>query len=832
MIQISRVVPITLVNKIAIICCWGTIITSIFAGQTNVSIEDTDDTLVFDDQDDGDRHDEPRRITDIVVLGNKTCSPDVIFRTIPYKIGEAFNPLKTQQLINTLYNTINRFSNIIVRGKNVGRDGIILYIIVEEKPILKSVIIQGCNVVTEKEIRQKVTLDMPCIEEAELKIIGTRIKKLYTERGYCGARIDSEIQYDNDGQATVILTINESTKSMVKRICFNGNTCMSDKQLRAALLTQEDWLFGFLGRAGTFIPERLEADKRMIEQLYLNTGYPNARVIDIKQEIDPCGTNMTLTFEIEEGDLYRFGTINTTGTDECPEDYIVNRLPVRSGALYSRKSITEAMRALESFWGDKGYIFARIDPSIQTNEDEKTVDIIFNTNLGEKITLHKIIIKGNRKIREKVIRRRILLREGSLITATLMELSKNSVESLGYFDQRDGVTWKIKRIDATNANLELILKEVKTGTIGYQMGFGGAGQTNNSPSTGFNVRFNFSDRNLLGQGIDFNLEGTWSKQEQSLTFHMAQPWLFDKPLYGAIDAQYRMPSYDILRHIDIPAVNQHIANVGASIGGITRSTNYVFNDINILATTGLENIGYGRKPIATNLPDVAIPQYQYILNREFCSGTYGWVGGSLQQDTRNNPIHTSRGYRYVIASRIGLPAHNGGAERIGFYKFSLEGTWYTPIINEYDLVFRMRAFAGLVRPLAHYNAPFSELFNLGGPASVRGFLFGDIGPKFQGSPIGASKAFYWNFELQFPITADMSMKGAFFYDGGTGFDNPYVAINQAPYVQGNSFDYRHAVGFSLRVLNPAPVRIDWGFKLDPRTGESSSEIHFASAFDW
>ena len=83
----------------------------------------------------------------------------------------------------------------------------------------------------------------------------------------------------------------------------------------------------------------------------------------------------------------------------------------------------------------------------------------------------------------------------------------------------------------------------------------------------------------------------------------------------------------------------------------------------------------------------------------------------------------------------------------------------------------------------HY-IPYRELFNIGGPASVRGFLFGQIGPQFTvngvGDPIGGKKAFYWNAELLFPITPDFNMKGVFFYDGGAGWDNPYVAIYPKP----------------------------------------------------
>ena len=98
--------------------------------------------------------------------------------------------------------------------------------------------------------------------------------------------------------------------------------------------------------------------------------------------------------------------------------------------------------------------------------------------------------------------------------------------------------------------------------------------------------------------------------------------------------------------------------------------------------------------------------------------------------------------------------------------------------------------------------------------------------------IGGKKAFFVNVELLFPIRPDFSMKGAIFYDGGTGWDNPYVRSSDSNLILSNSFDYRHAIGFGIRVYQPMPVKVDWAFKIDPRTGESGHEVHFGSSYDW
>jgi outer membrane protein insertion porin family len=82
----------------------------------------------------------------------------------------------------------------------------------------------------------------------------------------------------------------------------------------------------------------------------------------------------------------------------------------------------------------------------------------------------------------------------------------------------------------------------------------------------------------------------------------------------------------------------------------------------------------------------------------------------------------------------------------------------------------------------------------------------------------------------------MTMKGVMFYDGGAGWDNPYVPLAIPPtlagFIQNNNFDYRHSIGIGIRLLQPMPIRIDWGFKIDPRPGESSYEVHFSTTYDW
>lgn len=794
-------------------------------------VSDADDDSIDDSSGSGAPTGERDRIiTDIVITGNTITPTEAILSYVPYRIGEIFDAQKSKTLIRNVYYNLPRFSTITVKGKPIGSDTIEIHVELVEKPVLKGVILEACGSVTDAEIRKKVNFDVPAIEDAELPIYAQRIKKVYLDRGYCEVTVESRMQLDNDGKALITFTINEGARSAIRRILFKGNESVSDKKLRSIIFTQEDWLLGFLSKAGIYHPDRIEADKHMIEQHYQNNGFLHAKVVAVDQYMDPVCKDMDLTFVIEEGPKYCIGKVSAPGNDILSEDLLLGMLPVRSGQPYSRQNISDSMKQLEAIWGSRGNIFARVEPSIQPNDDEKTVDVTLYSDVGEQIYLNRVTIRGNRKTRDKVIRRKILLREGELLTNDLMDFSRNSVQALGFFDQREGVNWKTNRLTQDTVDLDLVLKEAKTGNFNLQLGYGGSFTGNTSPDAGVNAKVLFSDRNWMGYGLDLSSESSWSKKEVTFSLHAGQPWLFDRPIYGGLDVQHRRPAYDMFRNIKEPAINERTTTGSVTTGVIVRSSNQLFNGMQALGSIGIDHIAYQERPTAAGLTPEAQILYQQILNSEFKPGAFAWIGGSLEHDVRNHPVHTSQGHKWRLAGRLGIP--HGSRDNIGYAKFTADASWFTPLINEYDLVFRMRFFAGAVMPLLGHVVPYTELFNIGGPASVRGFLFGTISPRFEGDPIGGGKAMYCNFELLFPIMSDMSMKGAFFYDGGTGFANPHINPFNKRFATDNNFDYRHSVGFSIRVQNPMPIRVDWGFKIDPRKGEPSNEVHFGMNYDW
>ncbi len=776
-----------------------------------------------------------RTINKIVISGNKFVDTDAIASRIPYKVGEIFNPLKSKSLIKNVYFGLQRFRTISIRAKNVGLNKVNLYITVQEKKLLADIQFQGNKHISSKDLKTKTGLDtIAAVDAEELKRFAQGIKKLYQDKGFHHIDVTTELQ-EKDSKAIALFTIKEHAKSIVKQVRFTGNKYISSKELRSNIFTREDWLLSFLDKAGTYHPDRIEGDKYLIEQYYQNHGFLNAKVVDTDIKIDQKRGTLSITFEIQEGDQYVINEVKTPGNDILSQEYLLSQIPVRPGQLYSKEVIMDSIKRLEWVWGEQGYLFSHIEPSIQPDDDAKTVSLAFYTELGSKVRLHKVTIKGNKKTRDKIIRRKLMLDEGDLLTNYKMEHTKDIISGLGYFEQQDGVNWKVTRLAEDLADLDLLIKEAKTGHFHLKLGFGGAGMDPRSPSSGISIGGEVADVNLFGSGVAVNLQGTWAKDEQNIMFHVADPWMFDKPILGAFDAYHRRPSYDEFRHVQ--TINEKLTGGALTAGFVTRTAWY--EDVQILFSSGIDNLRY-EKPLqfvdTQNFNPASVAAYKHILCREFTPGSFVWFTNKIEQDMRNHPMHPSRGHNWQLTTRIAAPTFK---DNIGFYRINFDGNWFTPLIGENSLVFRLHGNFGFTAPFKNRVIPFAELFHIGGPNSVRGFLYGQIGPTLLGDSIGAKKALFINAELIFPITPDFNMKGVVFYDGGAGWDSPYTNTVAENLIHGNSFDYRQSVGVGIRILNPMPVRIDWGFKLDPRrdrfnakNSESASEVHFTMSYDW
>ena len=142
-----------------------------------------------------------------------------------------------------------------------------------------------------------------------------------------------------------------------------------------------------------------------------------------------------------------------------------------------------------------------------------------------------------------------------------------------------------------------LLKEAPTGNAHIKIGIGGLERDIKSPISGVSAEAAVADRNLFGSGIQLNASARFSKDERSFLFSLADPWLFDRPLFGKLDLYFRSLGYDEFRHTR--PVNERDAGANVTFGFVTNFHRLgLFNDMFVRVNVGIDSIRYEHRPIS------------------------------------------------------------------------------------------------------------------------------------------------------------------------------------------------------------------------------------------
>lgn len=789
-------------------------------------------------------HKESREIRAIHVSGNNIITKESIINRSPLKVGEPFSLIYTATLIKNLYKT-GYFHQIKVYAEPLDANKVDLHIVVQEKPRLAEITFSGNKAITSKEFQTELKTDkLPTLVQEELLALTSKIKKMYQKKNYHHVEISSEITPLKDKENTVSahFTIKEGKKSYLTQILFKGNKYISSKKLKRVLMSKEDWILGMLDHSGSYNSEMLEADKYYLEDMYKSNGFVYAKVLETDVQRNPKTGNFILTFVIHEGDQYYISSVSAPGNDTLSEEQLKAAIPIFPGQVYSQELIRKALDNLKLLWGEYGYIFADIEPIIDIHDNDKTVSLVFNSDLKNQINLNRLTISGNEKAKDHVIRRCILLDEGDLITNRKMEISKNRVSLLNYFDPKNGVNWKTTRIDGESADLELVLKEIKTGHFNFNLGYGGSPSNRQSPSTGLNLNCSLGDHNLWGSGIAAALSGEISKKYRAFNVNLVNPWLGDKPIRGSFAAYVKKSEYDSIDGISENAPFEQSVGGNVSLGYVTAKLNGML----IEGLLSFENISYDQQIMAKNYLGKEKALAQVILDANFQAGSQLSLIMNFSQDKRNGLAFTTRGHQWAWVNQFTFPGSLSHTSklcpkpqehdaRFQYFRSEIDVSWYTPLINEYDLVLCVHGNAGYIYKFKDKFVPWKSVYHVGGPTTVRGYLYGQVGPMWKDTSLGSLQAFNVNVELIAPLSSDLNTRAVVFYDGGAGWNTPYydtIAKSDSAFcreIQNNRFFYRHSVGIGVRIKSPTPLQVDFGIKLNPSKPfrKELTQLHFS-----
>lgn len=714
-------------------------------------------------------------IAEIGVTGNKKIEDSAILNVIKSEKGTLVSGKTLSEDIKAIYK-MGYFSDVQVKITE-GDTGKILTYIVEEKPLISDIIIQGNDDIDEDDIRNVLTIKTRQVLNLDkIKSDVENIKTLYHDKGYLNAIVEYNVEKAGTRGVQVVLTIEERKKLLIEKIAFRGNKAFTDDDLKDIMEVSEAGFFHFFSDSGVLKRDVLREDVNKLNVFYLNHGYINARVGEPEIQHDEKG--IYITIPITEGKQFRVGTVEITGdTLSTPKDELVEKLKINKKDFFDRDSIMKDLEFLTEACKNEGYAYANVSPRTTPREKEEKVDIVYHIAKGNKIYFNRINIAGNTKTRDKVIRRALSIDEGDLYSGENLRKSYMKLMNLRYFEEINFETEKAAKENYTDVTIHV--KEKPTGLVSVGAGY----------SAVDNAVFmaQVSQQNLFGRGQTLSLRAYFGSKTTNYELSFIEPWLFDRPLWSKYDAWNMEREYD-------------------SYDLDTKGLRMTFGHLLFEKVKGY--IGY--EYTIDNVMHVEDDASRYIREQEGETTTSG-VTLTISRDSTNDWMFPSEGSLNSVSIRHVGTIFQGDNS---FTKYTGNSSWYFPL--PFDYVFALRGRIGYLQAHEGKKLPIYERYVLGGIRSLRGLE--DVGPidPETGDVIGGNTMLVLNAEVIFPLIKDAGMKGVVFYDMGNAWDNGYYLD-----------DMRKTAGLGVRWYSPiGPLRLEWGYVLDRKQGESAYKWEF------
>jgi outer membrane protein insertion porin family len=373
-------------------------------------------------------------ITEIRIEGNKSIPTEKIKAKLLSKEGRPLDPANIDADIKTLGATkwFQPLSVKVYYEKDPKRDGYILIFHVTEMPLLTHVEFRGRSKVSLKDIEEATDLKIGSRADFIKNQNAVRqIKMLYEEKGYEMADIRL-IEGGKPGDTRVIISIFEGPKSQVAGVEFIGNTYASDAMLRTKIKSHRR-LFGLL--RGKFLRENLEEDARELMKYYDSQGFFEVQVRPYTKPGPNLG-DYVITFVISEGVQYKVRNISFEGNKRFTDAQLREGLVLHSNKPYNEGMSEADRKRLESKYFERGCIFTRVESSRRITNVPGVIDLIYKIEESNEYLLGELIIEGNERTMDRVIRREAnmaALLPGEPLDKNRIEIFRNRLNSLRYF---------------------------------------------------------------------------------------------------------------------------------------------------------------------------------------------------------------------------------------------------------------------------------------------------------------------------------------------------------------------------------------------------------------
>jgi outer membrane protein insertion porin family len=718
-------------------------------------------------------------------------SESVVRAHLEVREGSEYDQLLVDRSVRCLYDT-GLFDFIQAETVDLAPNHVKLVFTVQSKFRVQNVTLEGNHKYSRKKLMKKAEVTLlpgSVLDEMTIRKGCDGMRDYYRKKGYSNVKVDYRItRNESTGLGNVVIEINEGTRTKIHKIKFVGNEKFSSGTLRGEIETARyKWWWSWLSGSGRLDEEKLDDDLTKVRDFYKNKGYLDVAITDDDVKIEEVKPGkLDITINVSEGRQYFVGDINVEGEEVMNEMTITQILKMVPGDAFSPKQLDDDLKSIEDLYGTIGRLEAQIRAERIPNLDTGNIDITYQITEGDEFKIESIKLDGNNKSKSTVLLRELAMRPGQIFNTMWMKASEARLKNTRFFDDVS-VSPESTNIPGRK-NLKVTVHEAPTATFQFGVGFS---TTEEGTIYAEYTQGNFDLFNwrsfFQGAGQKFQVSVSLGSSSNATVIAFEEPYFMQQRLGLGFEIYRREASYE----------SDYYDTVRAGIQVYMRKR--LFERFEGRLFYNIENVKVSLVSASINSD---------IFKSEAGSRLVSKMGFVLQRDTRNDMLFTTNGSRLSLSSEL---AGLGGDT--SYFKLEARTAFFLPTFETLDQCFAFLTRAGTAWSLdggneingVDYGLPLFDRFYLGGPQSLRGFEYHEVGPRDPDTnePVGGNT--YGFASIEYTIKLAEQFRFALFYDWG------FVNIASADF-DPVEFNDDWGIGIRLLVMNN-PLSLDYALPI-------------------
>ncbi|PHS71320.1 MAG: outer membrane protein assembly factor BamA [Cycloclasticus sp.] len=721
-------------------------------------------------------------IKDIRVNGLQRITAGAVFNALTIKVGDQFNDERSENVIRELFR-MGFFSDV-----DLAQDTETLIINVKERPAITSIDFEGNDDIQTEQLLEAFKDVGMAVGRVFNPLVLDKVKnemlQQYYNNGKYSAEVDSKVTTLERNRVAILISVVEGEAASIKKINVVGNKAFSDEEILEEFELTGPTLISFYTNSNQYSKQKLSADLERINSFYQDRGYINFKIESTQVSISPDKNGIFITINVDEGKLHKVSEVKLAGELIVSPDKLIPYVIVQPGDIFSRKKATQTSEFITTILGHQGYSFANVNMIPEIDNENATVKVTFFVDPGKRVYVRRIIMQGNTKTRDEVLRREIRQMEAAPISTSAVEQSKARLSRLGHFDEVDVETPAVPGT-TDQVDVKYTVKEKSSGNITAGAGF--------SQSQGIVLNASISQNNFLGTGKRVSASFNNSEVNTVYSLGYTNPYYTIDGVSRGFNISYRTTDAEQANSSDY---STETFNMGVNFGIPLNESDRIGFGFDLEFTEldlGFDPAALKQSFIDGGLTDAEAEAAlsrtgRFVLNNgesyTNLKATAAWA-----TDTRNRAVFATRGGSKRLSGVITVPGSD-----LEFYKISYNQKQYFPISRHTTLYLNGDFGYGDSYGDAD-SLPFFENYYAGGKGSVRGFTDNTLGPRDAfDDPIGGSVKLVGNAEFIFPVpfmADNNSVRLSTFVDAGNVYDDEI-----------DLGELRYSVGVSAKWLSP------------------------------